>query len=133
MFEWLFGKKRQDEDDGIVLLRRISKSIEENPEDWSLHLSGDWGNEKMSMYIDPSPLSIHIKFAGQTLWIHADVFSGPYNRLIAKIRRQTDSLSAKRMVQQMIDNEKPKPTRQDKTEQMRQRIRQEMDSLPSKA
>jgi len=95
MFGWLFGKKR--EDDTTTLLRKISRSIEEDPEDWSLQLSGNWGNRKMDMYIDSSPVSIHIKFADQELWVHAEIFSGPYNRLIARIRRQTDVLSAKRM------------------------------------
>ena len=107
MFGWLFGKKKQEpeqdepEDDTTVLLQRISKSLEENPEDWSQQSLGDWVNEKLSMCIDPSRVHIHIKFAGVRLWVHSELFSGPYNRLIARIRQQTDAIGAKRMVERL--------------------------------
>lgn len=107
MLKWLFGEKMEAEapaekpDDVIILLTRISTSLEKSPDDWVLELSGNWGNQKMGMSVDPSFRYVHIKFGGEKLMIHSEYWGGPRSSLIERIRSQTDALSARRMVEKL--------------------------------
>ena len=93
--------QREPDDDVVILLTRISKSIETNPDDWTVQLSGDWGNQKMGMTIDSGVVSVRVKFGGEKLTVHTEYSGGPRRALIEKIRSQTDALSARRMVEKL--------------------------------